>query len=103
MGACGSRWLLLFCDQLADQHHRYRRLSAPRAFAERGVKGEHQQLLEVALAGHADKAVALLSAHFERIAKVIREDPDLFSAAAWPACGGTSCDDRSTFEIGDGP
>jgi DNA-binding GntR family transcriptional regulator len=75
---CGSRWLLSFCDQLADQHHRYRRLSAPRAFAKRGVKTEHEQLVEAALAGDADNAVALLKAHFERTAKIISDDPRLF-------------------------
>lgn len=79
IAGCGSRWLLAFCEQLADQHHRYRRLSAPRAFAKRGVKGEHQQLMEAALAGRADDAVALLRAHFERTAKIIRDDPGLFA------------------------
>ncbi len=80
IGGCGSRWLLGFCEQLADQHHRYRRLSAPRAFAKRGVKTEHQQLMEAAIDGRADDAVALLKAHFERTAKVIRDDPGLFQA-----------------------
>jgi DNA-binding GntR family transcriptional regulator len=75
IAGCGSRWLLSFCDQLADQHHRYRRLSAPRAFAKRGVKTEHQQLLEAAIEGRADDAVALLRAHFERTARIIRDDP----------------------------
>lgn len=80
IAGCGSRWLLGFCEQLADQHHRYRRLSAPRAFAKRGVKSEHQQLMEAALAGRADDAVALLRQHFERTAKIIRDDPKLFQA-----------------------
>lgn len=79
ISACGSRWLLSFCDQLADQHHRYRRLSAPRAFLKRGVKSEHQQLLEAAIEGRADDAVALLRTHFERTAKIIRDDPQLFT------------------------
>jgi DNA-binding GntR family transcriptional regulator len=82
IGNCGSRWLLNFCEQLADQHHRYRRLSAPRAFAKRGIKGEHQQLMEAAIGGRADDAVALLHAHFERTAKVIRDDPGLFEPRA---------------------
>jgi DNA-binding GntR family transcriptional regulator len=79
IAGCGSRWLLGFCEQLADQHHRYRRLSAPRAFAKRGVKSEHQQLMEAAIEGRADDAVALLRAHFERTAKIIRDDPGLFA------------------------
>lgn len=80
ISGCGSRWLIGFCDQLADQHHRYRRLSAPRAFTKRGVKNEHQALLDAALAGDADQAVALLRAHFERTAKVILEDRTLFKS-----------------------
>ena len=79
IAGCGSRWLLNFCEQLADQHHRYRRLSAPRAFSKRGVKTEHQQLLEAAIEGRADDAVALLRAHFERTAKIIQDDPGLFA------------------------
>jgi DNA-binding GntR family transcriptional regulator len=82
ISGCGSRWLLNFCDQLADQHHRYRRLSAPRAFAKRKVSTEHQQLVEAALAGRADEAVALLKTHFERTARVIRDDPALFAGRA---------------------
>lgn len=78
IAGCGSRWLLQFCEQLADQHHRYRRLSAPRAFAKRGVKNEHQQLMQAALDGRSDDAVALLRAHFERTARIIRDDPGLF-------------------------
>ena len=79
ISGCGSRWLLSFCDQLADQHHRYRRLSAPRAFLKRGVKSEHLQLMEAAIEGRADDAVALLRTHFERTAKIIRDDPRLFA------------------------
>ena len=79
ISGCGSRWLLGFCEQLADQHHRYRRLSAPRSFTTRGVTDEHQALLSAALSGNADQAVALLAAHFERTAQVIRDDPALFA------------------------
>ncbi len=80
IAGCGSRWLLGFCEQLADQHHRYRRLSAPLAFQTRGVTGEHQALLDAALGGDAERAVGLLQAHFERTAAVIASDPGLFGA-----------------------
>lgn len=82
IGGCGSRWLLAFCEQLADQHQRYRRLSAPRAFAKRGVKTEHQQLMEAAIAGRADEAVELLRAHYRRTARIIHDDPRLFPPRA---------------------
>lgn len=80
ISGCGSRWLLGFCEQLADQHHRYRRLSAPRAFHTRGVRDEHRQLLDAAVEGRADDAVALLKAHFDRTAQVILDDRRLFAA-----------------------
>ena len=79
---CGSRWLLSFCEQLADQHHRYRRLSAPRAFAKRAVSTEHRQLVEAAIAGQADTAVDLLRLHFERTATLVHGDKTLFAQAA---------------------
>ena len=79
IAGCGSRWLLAFCDQLADQHHRYRRLSAPRAFARRGVSSEHQQLMEAAIGGRIDEAVGLLRRHFMRTEQIIRDDPSLFA------------------------
>jgi DNA-binding GntR family transcriptional regulator len=86
IAGCGSRWLLGFCDQLADQHQRYRRLSAPKAFArKRGVKGEHQALFDAAVAGDADQAVALLRAHFERTARVILGDAARVEIAPLPA------------------
>lgn len=90
IGGCGSRWLMGFCDQLADQHHRYRRLSAPRAFAKRGVSTEHQQLVDAALGGDADTAVALLKAHFQRTAQIIRDDPALFSPSLAPGQPGNA-------------
>lgn len=80
IAGCGSSWLLNFCDQLADQHHRYRRLSAPRAFTKRVVKSEHQQLMEAAVGGKVEEAIALLRAHFERTAHIILDDPALFQA-----------------------
>ena len=63
IGGGGSRWLMGVCDQATDQHHRYRRLSAPRAFAKGGVSTAHQQLVDAALAGDADTALAMLKAH----------------------------------------
>ncbi|MDP3085168.1 MAG: GntR family transcriptional regulator [Rubrivivax sp.] len=83
ISGCDSRWLLGFCEQLADQHHRYRRLSAPRAFAgKRAVSGEHQALFDAALAGDADRAVALLHVHFERTARLILDEDQRFAAPA---------------------
>lgn len=94
ISGCQSRWLLGFCDQLADQQYRYRRLSATRSFPKRAVSDEHRSLLEAAVAGRADEAVALLQAHFQRTAGVILNSPELLgaSALARPRSGRASAD-----------
>ena len=75
LGACGSHWLLGFCDRLADQHYRYRRLQAPKAFVKRrAVSQEHQDLLQATLARDADLAVRLMKEHVLRTAAVIMDD-----------------------------
>ncbi|WP_409488467.1 GntR family transcriptional regulator [Pseudomonas promysalinigenes] len=81
ISGCGSRWLLTFCELLADQHHRYRTLSAPRAFSiKRDVKSEHEQILDAAITGNVDEAVALLKAHIERTARIVKVDGALTTA-----------------------
>lgn len=78
IGGCDSKWILGFCDLLADQHHRYRTLSAPIGFSKRNVKSEHQQLMDEALAGNSEEAVRLLRGHIQRTGEIVRNDPDLF-------------------------
>lgn len=81
ISGCNSRWLLGFCELLADQHHRYRTLSAPRAFHyKRDVKSEHQLIMEAAIAGDADEAEKLLCGHIERTAVFVQTDPQLFGS-----------------------
>jgi DNA-binding GntR family transcriptional regulator len=78
---CGSRWLMGFCRQLTDRHQRYRHLAAARSRAARDVEAEHREILEATLRRNADAAVALLSAHYWRTARVILEDRSLFPGA----------------------
>ena len=51
------------------------------------MKSEHQQLLDAALAGHADEAVALLRAHYQRTARVILTGS---AQPSWRLCAPTS-------------
>ena len=76
---CGSRPLLGFCEELADQLYRYRQLSIRKAFASRHVGDEHKAILDAVLAGDADNATALLSAHYEQTAQVILGDEQIFA------------------------
>jgi DNA-binding GntR family transcriptional regulator len=78
---CGSKSLIGFCDQLADQLYRYRRLSIKKAFLTRHVADEHQALLSAVLSGDADRAANLLSAHFAATAEVLLVDESVFPCA----------------------
>ena len=79
VGNCGSRWLIGFCEQLADQLYRYRQLSVKRVYPKRHEHDEHQAIVDAAIAGDVDTAVALLQAHYQRTADMIRSVPDLFA------------------------
>ena len=60
IAACGSRWLLNFCMQLADQSYRYRQLAFKRAFPLGNDTDGHRAIMQAAIDGDADKAVRLL-------------------------------------------
>ena len=80
IGNCGSRWLIGFCEQLADQLYRYRQLSVKRVYPKRHEHDEHQKIVDASIAGDVDTAVALLQSHYQRTADMIRSAPDLFAA-----------------------
>jgi len=63
ISACGSRWLLAFCAQLADQSYRYRQIAFQRAFPLSSDTDSHRAIMEAAINGNTDKAVALLQTH----------------------------------------
>ena len=79
--ACGSRLLLEFCEQLADRAKRYRRLAVIVSYPERNELEEHRDLMEAMLARDADKAVALLDAHYQRTGREIEEYVPVFAQA----------------------
>ncbi|MFL9879785.1 GntR family transcriptional regulator [Herbaspirillum rhizosphaerae] len=78
IGGCGSRWLISFCEQLADQLYRYRQLSVRKVFPKRHEQSEHKDILDAALAGDADSVVKLLTSHYRATADIILEDSTLF-------------------------
>jgi len=77
IAGCGSRWLLAFCDQLADQAYRYRQLAVQRIYPKRKEKGEHEALVQAVLAREADLAVALLNKHYRLTADIILKTGDV--------------------------
>jgi DNA-binding GntR family transcriptional regulator len=82
IGACQSRWLITFCEQLADQLYRYRQLAVHRTYPNRHERVEHQAIVDAVLAGNADEAVRLLSAHYRETADIILADARLFAKPA---------------------
>ena len=75
---CGSKSLFAFCEQLADQLYRYRRLSIQKAFPSRHVSDEHLAILNAVLDKNAERAVSLLSGHYAATAEVIIKDEAIF-------------------------
>lgn len=61
--ACGSPWLLRFCENLIEHSERYRRayIAYPRVSAT--ISEEHAAIFEAAIARKADLAVELLETH----------------------------------------
>jgi DNA-binding GntR family transcriptional regulator len=79
---CGSPCILRLCAMLYDKSERYRNLAERCAHSEeRDTASEHRELMDViALERNADKAVALLGAHF-------RATTDLILRAGFAATG----------------
>ncbi|WP_407050876.1 GntR family transcriptional regulator [Methyloraptor flagellatus] len=74
IAGCGSKYLISYCEQLADLLYRYRQLSIRRAFQSRNVRDEHETILRAVVDGDADRAVALLTDHYRSTADVILAD-----------------------------
>jgi DNA-binding GntR family transcriptional regulator len=65
ISSCRSRWLISFCEQLADQAYRYRQIATGNAAASRDQMAEHRAIAEYAIAGDVDAAVTALKRHFQ--------------------------------------
>ena len=78
LSGCGSRWLIRFCQQLADQWYRYRQLTVLRGLRERNVADEHAAIVEAVLARDTQAAVARLLGHYRRTAEVLLDDDRLW-------------------------
>lgn len=72
--ACGSRWLIGYCEQLFDAADRYRHIArhSPEAPG-RAKEDMHRRIMEATVARDADKAVQLLTEHFTGTAEMCRK------------------------------
>jgi len=69
IAACGSPWLLHFCELLSDQYQRYRRLNLLH-FAESeelwtSLRNEHRPIADIVLKREIEKAVSMSASHFD--------------------------------------
>lgn len=71
ISACGSQWLMRFCEQLHDQADRYRQLAVAVAGKHRDPAKEHAALVKASLDRDADKAIKLLNAHYDKTRDII--------------------------------
>jgi len=76
VSACQSRWLLQFRNILAQQTARYRRLIVTIGMGKRNVAQEHSQLLDAILGRDAERACALIAAHFTKTAEIVLSASD---------------------------
>lgn len=78
---CGSRWMLDFCAQLADQSNRYRQIAFRQVYPRRNDRDGHLPIMEAALSGQAEKAASLLHAHLRFTAETILRQGNLLNVA----------------------
>lgn len=78
--ACGSPWLLRFIGILYEHLERYRRYFWTYAQRVDGADAEHGQIVEAALDRDADRAMALLQAHFQTQAELSLQAGDAVQA-----------------------
>ncbi|MEP3807096.1 MAG: GntR family transcriptional regulator [Marinomonas sp.] len=74
ISACGSSFLLKFCDQLYDQNVRYRQLSGKAAYPTRDVTAEHGAICDAVLARDEDLAAKLLISHYDNTGNFLKEN-----------------------------
>ena len=72
LAACGSHWLLEFCETLFEAAERYRAMSRQAGSARSAHLDEHRAIMEATVARDAEAAVALLNAHFDLTATLVR-------------------------------
>jgi GntR family transcriptional regulator, carbon starvation induced regulator len=82
LAACGSSWVLSFCDQLFFKSERYRQIAHSASAARSATAAEeHKAIMEVAIARRTEDAIRLLNAHFTQTALLVRKS--LYPHPAW--------------------
>nr|WP_154336281.1 GntR family transcriptional regulator [Paracoccus sp. S-4012] len=86
LNACGSRWLLGFCETMMDHAVRYRNVSMNAHASQlrrEGANGEHEAILQAALERDAGRACALLAEHYSATLDGVRDVVGTTRDPAW--------------------
>lgn len=90
--ACGSSWIIRYCEQLFDAAERYRHLSRQALQQKTGPRdAEHKLIMEAVIARDADKAVELLTRHVSATAELVRAWTRRSQAAESRGRAGAGC------------
>lgn len=96
ISGCRNRRLLAYAANLYEQSARYRmrrrRLSSMRPPARASLVDEHRAIVDAALAGETERAVALLVEHYRRSVEIVYGTPIVLASGDGPR-----------FEIGTAP
>jgi GntR family carbon starvation induced transcriptional regulator len=71
IAACGSRWLIDYCEQLFDAADFYRHIARLTVVSRKPRDNEHQRIVKAALARDAATAVPLLVEHFTNTTNLV--------------------------------
>ena len=71
LATCPSRWLLSYCDKLAEEAYRLRQLAASGPSKKRNEHAEHQSIMNAAIQGDIELAIRLLSAHYQKTEELV--------------------------------
>lgn len=72
--ACGLRWLIGFCQILAERAFRYRHLLLEQVDRTRDHRSEHEAIVQAALSRSAPEAVSLLQQHYTRTVQTLLDN-----------------------------
>jgi DNA-binding GntR family transcriptional regulator len=75
VSGCESEWLLRLRRLLSTQSERYRRLALPLSTRNRDIPGEHQAIMDAALARDETRAMGLMAEHIQATTQMLLDVP----------------------------
>lgn len=76
IAACGSSWLIGFCNEMMDHAERYRYISMVGTYPRRDSNHEHRMIMEAALDGNVEQAKKELVAQYMLTLTLVEEQAE---------------------------